>query len=330
METYYDGFCSGFDLSGSIHSSLTTSEDILYYDVHQMGLVDDMQYEFPPLHDISQYTQNLNSSEDLLTVESVNSRSNPQHSGHAQSAFITYRKSSSDGDRGSFKTGQTLHKRCFALLNKIHDKRKLARQISSSSAPPQAQVLHKKKKRSAAEHMIAERGRRIRSKQHFSNLQSLLPISLKNNRNASRNFILASITSYLKELKLRVAQLEQQNQISQASMPTNISVESHEQSFNPESTVIYRSNEVTLEQCKENPCLVNIKTTMQSDQLACPTSVLMKQLEQLRREEVEIHSIHSNTEPFQFRSNILVTPKEQTWNIYMWQNLGNKVRETLF
>ncbi|GLJ23389.1 hypothetical protein SUGI_0442510 [Cryptomeria japonica] len=333
MGTFYDEFSNGIDLYSGFVSPLISSQD-----VYQMGIMEDVQYGLATVYDASESSWNSSSSENLLTLEgfdqqSVNSWPDFEHSVFAQTAFMAYRKTDSNAPVDPFKSCQTLHKRCFNLLCKIDEKMKLERQISRPIAPAPS-VSVPQKKRSAAEHMIAERGRRIRFKQHFSNLYSLLPRNSKN----SRNSILANTTTYVKELKLRVAELEHHNRILQASVPSNISIndkacsgfESHKQSISSESTIIYSSNEVTLEQCKKIPCLVNIKTTMQIDLITCPTSVLMKQLERLKREQVEILSIDSSTKPFQFRSNILVKPKGHAWNISMWQNLGNIVRESLF
>ncbi|GLJ28328.1 hypothetical protein SUGI_0556710 [Cryptomeria japonica] len=329
METYYDGFCSGLDHYSMIDSPLVISDDVSQHDVYEMGIVDDVQYEgFSPVYDTYKSSGNLSSNEEGSDQQSVSLWPDSQHSVYAQTAFIPYRRTHSNTNVGPFKTGQNLHKRCFTLLGKIDEKRRLM--MPRAPPPPAAASI----KRTSVEHMIAERGRRIRLKQHFSNLYSLLPKKTKNDRNS----ILENTTIYLKELKLRFAELKQQSKILQAPIPANMSIkgiassefESHNQSFNSESTAIYRSNEVTLEQCKENPCLVNIKTSMQTDLLTCPTSLLVKQLEQLRREPVEVLSINSTAKPCQFCSNILVAPKGQAWDISMWQNFGNLLTQSLF
>ncbi|GLJ28344.1 hypothetical protein SUGI_0557210, partial [Cryptomeria japonica] len=195
-------------------SPLVISDDVSQDDVYEMGIVDDVQYEgFSPVYDTYKSSWNLSSSEEGSDQQSVSLWPHSQHSVYAQTAFIPYRRTHSNTNVGPFKTGQNLHKRCFTLLSKIDEKRRLM--MPRAPPPPPAASI----KRTSVEHMIAKRGRRIRLKQHFSNLYSLLPKKPKNDRNS----ILENTKIYLKELKLRV-ELEQRCQILQASIATDISI----------------------------------------------------------------------------------------------------------
>ncbi|XP_059074697.1 transcription factor bHLH93 isoform X2 [Cryptomeria japonica] len=128
----------------------------------------------------------------------------------AHSAFAAYVKAGPIAAFESSTGGHILHKRCFRFLISIQEKKGRAAQISglNASASDYNNQHQKARTDSAFEHLIAERNRRTRLKVHFSNLYSLLPKKSKRDKYS----ILANTTSYLKELKLRVIQLEQQNQ----------------------------------------------------------------------------------------------------------------------
>ncbi|GLJ23318.1 hypothetical protein SUGI_0441170 [Cryptomeria japonica] len=184
--------------------------------------------------------------------------------------------------------------------------------------------------KSTFDHMLAERNRRIKLRQHFSDLCSFLPQISKKDKHS----ILANTTNYLKELKLRVAELEQENQILQELVFPNQEegsrgFESADQPYDLKDTFIYRSNEVTLEKCKEIPCQVNMKVSLQKDQYSWPTSLLIKQLDLMKRKQLEVLSFQTHTEPFQFCSSILLRPDGEAWNVSQWQNFGTTVRESL-
>ncbi|GLJ23385.1 hypothetical protein SUGI_0442460 [Cryptomeria japonica] len=340
MATFFDGFNPSFDLDCPVISgenACSVMDEMLDFEasLYVEGM---LAFKVPP-YASTETSWHSNSSENLQSAEgfnqlAVNSLPCSQRSVRAQSAFCKYINANQTPAVDFFKSGQILHKRCLGVLRKIEKKRKLTRQISMQTAPPPPPQLKQSKSgfqnKSAFDHMQAERNRRVKLKQHFSNLCSLVPKITKKDKLS----ILANTTSYLQELKLRVDELEQQNQILQESVSTNKEegsrgFESTEQSCNSDNRVIYSSDEVTLEQWKKNPCQVNMKIIIQKDKVLCPASLLIKQLDLLRSKQMEVLSIQSQTQPFQFLSEILLRPNGEAWDVSKWQNLATTIREFL-
>ncbi|GLJ23386.1 hypothetical protein SUGI_0442470 [Cryptomeria japonica] len=340
MATFFDGFNPSFDLDCpaiSSENACSVMDEML--DFEASLYVEDMPAFKVPPYASTETSWHSNSSDDLQSAEGFNQSAVDSlpcsQSMCTQTAFCKYIKANQTPAVDFFKSGQLFHKRCLGVLRKIEKKRKLTRQISMQTAPPPPLPQLKQSKsaiqnKSAIDHMLAERNRRVKLRQHFANLCSLVPKITKNDKHS----ILANTTSYLQELKLRVAELEQQNQILQESVSTNKEegsrrFKSTEQSYNSDNRVIYRSDEVTLEQWKENPWKVNLKIIIKKDKVFCPASLLIKQLDLLRSKQLEVLSIQSQTEPFQFRSEILLRPNGEAWDVSKWQNFATTIRESL-
>ncbi|XP_057813560.2 uncharacterized protein LOC131027493 isoform X2 [Cryptomeria japonica] len=323
MATFNVGFNPSFDLDCPVISSenaCSVMDEKLDFEVPPY-VEDVLAFEVPP-YASTETSWHSNSSEDLQSAEEFN-----QLAVHsllcsqrlcAQTAFYKYSKAYPAPAVDFFKSGQILHKRCLVVLRKIEEERKLTRQISMQTPPPPPQLKQLKSgfpRESAFNHMVAERNRIVKLREYFANLSSLLP----------------KIT---KELKLRVAELEQQNQILQESASRHKEegskwFESTEKSCNSDIRVIYSSDEVTLEQWKKSPCQVNMKIIIQKDKILCPASLLIKQLDLLKSKQMEVLSMQSQTEPFQFRSDILLRPNGEVWDVSNWQNFATKIRESL-
>ncbi|GLJ23384.1 hypothetical protein SUGI_0442430 [Cryptomeria japonica] len=332
MATFNDGFNASFDLDCpviSCENSCSVMEEMLAFEA-PLCVEDVLAFET---------SWHSNSSEDLQSAEgfnqlAVNSLLCSQ-SVYAQTAFCKYIKANPAPDVDSFKSGQILHKRCLGVLRKIDKKRKLTMQISMQTTPPPPppQLKQSKsgfQKKSAFNHMLAERNRRVKLREYFANLCFLVPKITKKDKHS----ILANTTSYLQELKLRVDELEQQNQILQEPASTHKEegskwFESTEQSYNSDNRVIYSSDEVTLEQWKKSPCQVNMKIILQKDKVLCPASLLIKLLDLSRSKQMEVLSMQSQTHPFQFRSDILLRPNGEAWDVSKWQNFATTIRESL-
>ncbi|GLJ23319.1 hypothetical protein SUGI_0441190 [Cryptomeria japonica] len=340
MAKYDDEFNASLDLDSLVivsENACAGMDEAVEFKV-PLTVDDVVEFEASP-YAATEASWHLSFSEDLHNAErfnqlAVNSLPYYQHNVCTQSAFCKYTKAYSMAAVNSFKTGQILLKRCLGFLRKIEKKRNLTTQMSMQTvpAPPYQHQQAKSgfQNKSTFGHMLAERNRRIKLRQHFSNLCSFLPQNSKKDNYS----ILANTINNLKELKLRVAKLEQENQILQELVfPNNEErsrgFESTDQPYYLKDEFIYRSNEVTLEQCKDVPSQVNMKVTVQKDQYSCPTSLLIKQLDLMKRKQLEVLSIQTHTEPFQFYSNILLRPNGEAWNVSQWQNFGITVRVSL-
>ncbi|KAH9303164.1 hypothetical protein KI387_014747, partial [Taxus chinensis] len=132
-----------------------------------------------------------------------------------------------------------------------------------------------------------------------------------------KHSILASAASHLRELKIRVAELERQNQNLKELNPTKISdqnegsseFESHKHPFYSEGAILYRGDEVALERCKDIPSHVNLRINLRKDLISCPAALLVKVMERLRVEQLEVLSMESHTEPFRISAHFLVRSK---------------------
>ncbi|XP_057813520.2 uncharacterized protein LOC131027459 [Cryptomeria japonica] len=321
----------------------------LYSRIHpvaQMDVMEEVQFKLPPLTP-TENSWYSNSSEEysytdgfyeILHQCSVNSSSLNISSPSAQSlsansAFTAYVQGDPKAGLDISSGGHILHKRCFKFFGLIQEKRESETQMSTATAPAgNHSNQHQKSKidlrnKSAFEHMIAERNRRIRLKQHFSNLYSFLPKHSKRDKHS----ILANTESYLRELKLRLAELEQQNEnllklIPEDNNEGSSRFESPLRQANSEGNFFYRSDDVTLEQCEDNPCQVKISIRAQRDLIRCPTALLTKLLEQLSVEQLQLVSIHCPTQALWFHAAILIEPKGEGWNAPKWKKFGEVVR----
>ncbi|GLJ23392.1 hypothetical protein SUGI_0442570 [Cryptomeria japonica] len=170
METY--DFSANI---AAIESLLEISETDFSNDASEIILMDDAQLEIP-ISDVMMdgFCQETEKSSENRIQE-------PQHS-----AFSAYIKPQSKAASDSSASCENLHKRCFRFLRKIDEDRKVEVKRSSRSASAVArnnnQKLKAKKKdqsKSAFKHMIAERNRRVKLKEHFENLYDLLPRNCK-------------------------------------------------------------------------------------------------------------------------------------------------------
>ncbi|GLJ23381.1 hypothetical protein SUGI_0442380 [Cryptomeria japonica] len=256
MATFNVGFNPSFDLDCPVISSenaCSLMDEKLDFEVPPY-VEDVVAFEVPP-YASTETSWHSNSSEDLQSAEEFNQLAVHSllcsQSLCAQTAFCKYIKAYPAPAVDFFKRGQILHKRCLGVLRKIEEERKLTRQISMQTPPPPPQLKQLKSRfqgESAFNHMVAERNRRVKMREYFANLSSLLPKTTKKDKYS----ILANTTSYLQELKLRVPELEQQNQILQESASRQKEegskwFESTEKSCNSDIRVIYSSDEVTLE-----------------------------------------------------------------------------------
>ncbi|GLJ23472.1 hypothetical protein SUGI_0444680 [Cryptomeria japonica] len=248
-------------------------------------------------------TLDFSAIESFLEIENVSSEITmfqPQHS-----AFTAYVQLHSNTNTVA-ESSQTLHKRCFRFLKKIDEDRKLQIQSSCRRADPE--------KKTAFHHMIRERNRRVKFNEHFHNLYSLLPTSCKKDRVS----ILKNATCYMRELKLRVCELEQENKSAHDSTRRNFSnsgegsggFESQQKSFNfiSESSLLYRNDDVVLEQCKDFSCQVKIIIDVQRNMVSCPSTLLLKVIALLSAEQLEILSL-SHEKGFGFQVIFIVLPK---------------------
>ncbi|GLJ23391.1 hypothetical protein SUGI_0442560 [Cryptomeria japonica] len=324
METY--DFSANI---AAIESLLDISKTDFGNDASEIIIMDDAQFEIP-ISDVM-IDGFCKKPED----SSGNRIQEPQHI----SAFSAYIKSKSNASVDSSTSCENMHKRCFRFLRKIDEDRKVEIQRSRRSAAAVAgknnQELKKKKKnqtKSTFKHMIAERNRRVKLNEHFENLYSLLPRNCKKDKHS----ILANITDYLKELKLRVCELEQRTESVEESIPRNFSnseegspgFESHDYHFNSDSLLLYRSADVILEQCDDIPCQVKVIINVQMTTVSCSANLLLRVIELLRAKQLEILSV-SHKKGFGFQATLVVLPKGEDWNISHWQIFGSLVSQTL-
>ncbi|XP_057813563.1 uncharacterized protein LOC131027495 isoform X1 [Cryptomeria japonica] len=298
-------------------------------DASEIIILDGTEFELPPYDVmIDEFYQEPESSTKNRILP-------PQNS-----AFSAYNKVYSNAVADSLLYSESLHKKCLRFLGKIDEERKLKVQRSTPTAPAPAstgnknQELNAKSKnrgKSAFRHMIAERNRRVQLREHFENLYSLLPRSCRKDKHS----ILSNTTSYLRELKLRAGKLKQQNEGADESIPLNFSnigggdrFESQEKSFNLDSPLLYHSVDVILEQCKDNPCQVKIIINVQMKMVSCSASLLLRVIELLRAERLEILWL-SHNRGFGFQAIFIVLPKDQGWDICHWQTFGSLVSQTL-
>ncbi|GLJ23394.1 hypothetical protein SUGI_0442590 [Cryptomeria japonica] len=323
MDTYH--FSANI---AAIESLLEISETDFGNDASEIIIMDDAQFEIP-ISDVMMdgFCQETEKSSENRIQE-------PQHS-----AFSAYIKPQSKAATDSSASCENMHKRCFRFLRKIDEDIKVEIQRSRRSAPAVArknnQKLKVKKKdqsKSAFKHMIAERNRRVKLKEHFENLYKLLPRNCKNDKHS----ILANTTHYLTELKLRVCEMEQQSESVDDSIPRNFSnseggsagFESHDYSFNSDSLLLYRSDDVVLQQCDDIPGQVKIIINVKMKIVSCPASLLLRVIELLRAEQLEILSV-SHENGFGFQAAFVVLPKGEDWNISHWQSFGSLVSRTV-
>ncbi|GLJ23395.1 hypothetical protein SUGI_0442600 [Cryptomeria japonica] len=274
METY--SFSTSIGAFSAIESLLEISETDFRNDASEIIIMDDAQFEIP----ISDVMMDAFCQEPEISSE--NRIREPQHS-----AFSAYIKPQANAAADSSASCENLHKRCFRFLRKIDQDRKVEVQRSRRSASAVArnnnQRLKAKKKdqsKSAFKHMIAERNRRVKLKEHFENLYKLLPRNCKNDKHS----ILANTTYYLTELKFRVCELEKQSESVDESIPRNFSnseegsagFESHGNPFNSNSILLYRSDDVILEQCDDIPCQVKIIINVQITMASCSASLFLR------------------------------------------------------
>ncbi|KAH9303160.1 hypothetical protein KI387_014743 [Taxus chinensis] len=341
MGSYHDGFSTSLELYSRMDSPVVINQHLCGNGAYEMSIIDEVEFELPP-YSSAETSWYSSSSEDLNTVkgfcqQSVNSSLENMIPGPRRSAFTTYMKADSNAAVNSFNSGQIQYKKCFSLLRKIEEERKLESQRSRVTVPAAtADKINNSQQpksgfqnKSAFEHMLAERNRRVKLKQHFSNLLSLLPRNSKRDKHS----ILANTTTYLTQLKLRVAELEERNQNLEESIPTNMSnqdqgssgFESHEHN----GTVLYHSDKITVEQCEDIPCQVNIRLSVQENLVSNTTDLLIRVLERLRAEHFEVLSIRSHTQTPTFHATILVTPKGLAWVKSKWQAFGSVLAQFL-
>ncbi|GLJ23403.1 hypothetical protein SUGI_0442830 [Cryptomeria japonica] len=301
METY----------NGAIESILEIRQN-----APEIIIMDDYQFELPP-YDImmDRFDQQFgNSLENKMWAPQV-------------SAFTAYINPHSNTAADSFVSSETLHKRCFTFLRKIDEDRKLEIQRSHLTAP-----AHEINARRNNHHLIAERNRRVKSNKQLQNLYSLLPRNCKKDKHS----ILANAASYLRELKLRVCELEQQSESVEESIPRSFTnsgggsggFESHDKPFNSENPLLYRSDDVILEQCDDFPGQAKIIINVQRRIVSCPASLLMKVIEILSAEQLEILSL-SHIKGFGFHAIFIVLQKDPDWDISRWQTFGSLVNRTV-
>ncbi|GLJ21465.1 hypothetical protein SUGI_0396020 [Cryptomeria japonica] len=330
MEKY--DFSGNIGACSAIESLLQISETDFGNDASANNIMHDAQFEIP-ISEIMMdgFCQELeNSSENNRIRE-------PQHS--AFSAYIKPQLNARVAD-SSGVSSENLHKRCLRFLRENDQDRKVGVQRSHRTAPAVArnnnEELKEKKKdkaKSAFQHMIAERNRRVKLNQHFQNLYYLLPRNCKKDKHS----ILANATYYLKELKLRVCELQQRSESVDELIPRNFSnsseevsvrFESHDNPFNSGSLLLYRSDDVILEQCDDIPCEVKIKINVETKMVSCSASLLLRVIELLRAWQLEILSV-SHKKGSGFQATFVVLPKGEDWDISHWQTFGSLVSRTL-
>ncbi|GLJ23397.1 hypothetical protein SUGI_0442670 [Cryptomeria japonica] len=319
METY--DFSGNIGVCRAIESFL---EADFGHEASEIIMIDDAQFEIP----ISDVMTDGFYQEPQISSE--NRSPEPQHS-----AFSAYIKPQSNAAADSSASRENLQKKCFRFLRKVDEDRKVEIERSRKLAPAVAQNNKKESKekkkdqaKSAFYHMIAERNRRVKLNEHFQNIYSLLPRNCKKDKHS----ILANATDYLKELKLRVSELEQQSESVDESIPRNFSnseegspgFESHGNPFNSDNLLLYRSDDVILEQCHDIPCQVKIIINVQMKMVSCSASLLLSVIDLLRASQLEILSI-SHKHGFRFQATFLVFPKGEDWDISHWQTFGSLV-----
>ncbi|GLJ39298.1 hypothetical protein SUGI_0801960 [Cryptomeria japonica] len=274
------------------------------------------------MQDFCQLDDQLSSNSSSLIISTP-----PTNNSSSHSAFREYIKADPKATSDSFTPGHILHKRCFRYLSQIEENRKISLLMSSlrdSRASAANDNQREKSKtgsysRSHFQHMMAERNRRVRLKQLFTNLYSLVPAG---SSKPHRYSILANTEKYLRDLKLRVAQLE--NQIK--TLEGSSGFDSHQQPFNSKNTVLYNSDGIILEECKDIPGQVKLRISVEKDVVSCPAALIRRVLDHLRAEQLELVSIHSHTEASLFLTKIVVQSKGDQWDTRKWQYFGHVMR----
>eukprot|EP01018_Ginkgo_biloba_P031718 Gb_09710 [translate_table: standard] len=281
------------------HSSSSEDADALYYDSHQ------------------------NSSASVITCSTAQNRV------YRHSAFVKYIGTANGVPAANFapikKNLNNMLKRCFKFLRTIDHEKRSERQGSSLMAvncnidePPKPNFQDK----AAFHHMIAERNRRVKLKQHFSSLRSLLP----NNTKKDKHSILLNATRYLNELKLHIDILEERNRSLEASLRKDqkqgSSFESQE-----EATSVYRGDGVVVQQ-SNIPDQVEMGINVQRP-FSNPTNMIITLLECLRELQLEVLSIQSDVQAFQFQANLVIKTKGGRWEQPEWKKVGEMMKQAL-
>jgi hypothetical protein len=242
---------------------------------------------------------------------------------YRQSAFVSYLR---PAHSLCVNTGrQDLLKRSFNFLREIYEKRREAANI------PEAHEFDVSLQNKAAfHHMLAERNRRIKLKQHFSLLHSLLP----NNSKRDKYSVLSDIRKYMSELKRQVDELEQRNRALKESLRRNISNKErcssldlrHDENL---TKIVYSSDEVVLRQSENIPNQLDIRINVQIDPLSSPTNFVIFLLERLRELQLEVVSVEYSIQTFKFQAHLLIKQIEgEEWESSKWENLAEVLRCT--
>ncbi|GLJ39297.1 hypothetical protein SUGI_0801950 [Cryptomeria japonica] len=329
-----------FSTSSNIYTGL---QNACYNDLgHQMSVMGDEIFELLSLspytstethcystsseqynmQDFCQLDDQLSSNSSFLIVPAPTTHNSSSHS-----AFREYIKADPKATSDFFTPGHILHKRCFRFLSQIEENRKNSLLMSSlrdsrGRAPNDNQCEKSNTgshDRSNIQHMMAERNRRVRLKKLFTNLYSLVPAG---SSKPDKYSILANTEKYLRDLKLRVAQLE--NQIK--TLEGSSGFDSHQQSFNSKNTVLYNSDGIIFEEFKDVPCQVKMRISVEKDVVSCPAALIRRVLDHLRAEQLELVSIHSHAEASLFLTKIVVQSKGDQWDTRKWQYFGHVMR----
>ncbi|GLJ39296.1 hypothetical protein SUGI_0801910 [Cryptomeria japonica] len=330
----------GFNTSSNIYTGL---QNACYNDLgHQMSVMGDEIFELPSfspytstethcystsseqcnMQDFCQLDDQLSSNSSFLIVPAPTTHNSSSHS-----AFREYIKADPKATSDFFTPGQILHKRCFRYLSQIEENKKNPLPMSSlrdsrARAPNDNQCEKSNTDSHGSSHflrMMAERNRRLRLKQLFTNLYSLVPAGRSK---PNRYSILANTEKYLRDLKLRVAQLE--NQIK--TLEGSSGFDSHQQPFNSKNTVLHNSDGIILEECKDIPGQVKMRISVEKDVVSCPVALIRRVLDHLRAEQLELVSIHSHTEASLFLTKIVVQSEGHQWDTRKWQYFGHVMR----
>lgn len=314
-------------------------------DADSASIIDDAHFELP-LYSTTETSWYSSSSEDMDVFYQLEHCNISQGHSHPQSfnvannivsvpeSSMLYRQSAFGPYIRSahchyVKNGrQNLMKRCFKFLRKVNEKRTEAQRFQIANIEEQHEFHASLQNKAAFHHMLAERNRRTKLKQHFSLLHSLLPHNSKRDKYS----ILSNTWRYMSELKRRVEELEHRNRALEESLRVKFSKKEGCTSFDErheehEATLVYKCDEFTLKQSKNMPNQADMRINVQIDPLSSRTNLIILLLERLRELQLEVASVQSNVQPLNLEAHfILIQPKGNQWESSNWENVVKVVR----
>lgn len=322
--------------------------NVFHIDVNadSMCIIDAAQFELPLCMSTTETSLYSNSSEvierlyqldqgkNIYHPQSINAADNlmsmPQSIQYRPTAFVSYLRPAHSLCVNTGK--QDLMKRSFNFLRNVYEKKREAQRLSQCS---DIQETHKfdvsVQNKAAFHHMLAERNRRVKLKQHFSLLQSLLPRNSKRDKYS----VLSNIINYMSELKRREDELQQRNRALEESLKRIISEKEGCSSLGPRhdehlTNIVYSSDEVVLAQSENISNQLEIRINVQIDPLSSPTGLVILLLQRLRELQLEVVSVETDIETFKFQVHLVIKQIEgYKWERSDWENLAEMVRQTL-